>query len=153
MTAETPDPIKAAAHLWQQLITYQPAIAAALAIEVRGLPDDWSAREFGSARPEAVLAYTPCLEPVEARFPPEVAPVTEASAEDCQACLADGVDLCRFHTGEAEAHDWWQRTTREAVRVEPEVTLREFLLRQSDAAEAEDRGEFTAAVDRLIGGA
>ncbi|MER5747158.1 hypothetical protein ABT097_28300 [Streptomyces sp. NPDC002225] len=49
------DAVQAVGGLWRRLVEHQPALAAALARRLRDMPEDWSMRHLGAARPEAVL--------------------------------------------------------------------------------------------------
>lgn len=113
---------KTAAALWDQLGAHQPGTAAALAVLIRALPDDWPAREFGAGRIETVLAEPPGVEPDETAFPIEVAPVGEDGVVDrCRACSAqDGAD-CRWHRGYAAGVMALYRPVVETLKAQPRM--------------------------------
>ncbi|MES9522424.1 hypothetical protein [Streptomyces capoamus] len=128
--------------LWQHLVQWQPATAAALAQHVRALPHDWPLRVFGVGRPDAALLLPPGA--TGEQFPdraPEIAPYDEtASLDDCPACWEVG-GTCRWHEGYAAGHHEAVQAQLDAVRVNPGMGLREFMRWRSDVEEAEDRGE------------
>ncbi|MCX5000919.1 hypothetical protein [Streptomyces longwoodensis] len=134
------DPDIAATNLWHGLKRYQPAIAGALAIHLRTLADDWPQRELGVGREAAVYTIPPPLRPGD-NLLPEAAPHS-ADVEECQACAEAGL-VCRWHDGQAAAHEWWNQHARRALAADPNVRLEDVLLHQ----EAEAAG--TACVCRL----
>lgn len=128
--------------LWEHLIQWQPATAAALTEHLRALPDDWPARVFGVGRPAAALTLPPAA--IGEQYPdrvPEIAPYDEiASLETCPACK-EAEDACRFHEGYSAGHHERNQAERDAVSARPDITLREFIAWQADVSEAEDRGQ------------
>lgn len=128
--------------LWQHLVQWQPATAAALAQHVRSLPDDWPLRVFGVGRPDAALALPPGA--TGEQFPdraPEIAPYDEiAPLDDCPACTEAG-GTCRFHKGYASGHHEQSQVMRDAVKGRPDIGLREFMRWRADVEEAEDQGQ------------
>ncbi|MGW5426842.1 hypothetical protein ACWET9_06395 [Streptomyces sp. NPDC004059] len=128
--------------LWQHLVQWQPATAAALAQHIRTLPDDWPLRVFGVGRPDAALTLPPGA--TGEQFPdrtPEIAPYDEiAPLDDCPACT-EVEGTCRWHEGYAAGHHEAVQAQLDAVRTNPGMGLREFMRWQSDVEEAEDRGE------------
>lgn len=124
------DPIKGAAELWDQLVTYQPATAAALTEKLRALPEDWPLRVFGVGRAGAALALAPA-----APAAPEVPPWSD-DWENCPACGEDG-DLCRWHAGwaggQAVEHAAVFQPMVKAVRTDPDVTVRALLQQLAEA--------------------
>ena len=128
--------------LWQHLVQWQPATAAALAQHIRALPDDWPLRVFGVGRTDAALTLPPGA--TGEQFPdrvPELAPYDEvAPLDDCPACQeAEG--NCRFHEGYAAGHHEQSQVLRDAVKIRPDIGLREFMRWRADVEEAEDQGE------------
>ncbi|MDI5965776.1 hypothetical protein [Streptantibioticus silvisoli] len=95
-----------AAELWDQLLRYQPDLAAQLAHHVRDLPD-W-------ALPADHRAAT------NPNQPPEITPYA-ASPFDCQACTETG-DQCRYHQGVNNMCD----ELEQAAADNPELTVRAF---------------------------
>ncbi|MGV9267397.1 hypothetical protein ACWDRR_22350 [Kitasatospora sp. NPDC003701] len=139
----SPDPLTSAKALWQNLIENQPAVAAALAMHLRALPDTWAQRELGVARPHAALE----LQPVS-RVPMEIAPHSQ-HWEECPACdEAEG--LCRYHTGLATGYEELHRPLREVCAADPAVTVAAVLMRLEEADEAAENGVLAAAVAQLI---
>lgn len=130
-----PNPMTAAASLWQQLVDYQPATAAALLRELRAMPDDWPLRLFGVGRADAALDLPPAAhgEVFDDR-PPEVPPYAEHDFDDCPACIESG-NNCRFHEGYFTAHHEALKAQLDAVKADKTVTLAAFLYRP----EAEER--------------
>lgn len=128
--------------LWQHLVQWQPATAAAIAQHIRTLPDDWPLRVFGVGRPDAALTLPPGA--VGEAFPdraPEIAPYDEiAPLDDCPACT-EVEGTCRWHEGYAAGHHEAVQAQLDAVRANPEMGLREFMRWQADVEEAEDRGQ------------
>ncbi|WP_042170155.1 hypothetical protein [Streptomyces sp. NBRC 110035] len=128
--------------LWQHLVQWQPATAAALAEHARALPDDWPARVFGVARTDAALTLSPGA--IGEQFPdraPEIAPYDEiAPLDDCPAC-EEAEGNCRFHEGYASGHHEALQAQLDAVQAHPGMGLREFMRWQADVEEAEDRGQ------------
>ncbi|MFJ1757370.1 hypothetical protein [Kitasatospora sp. NPDC088134] len=144
-TPSAVDPMAAASALWRQLTEHQPAVAAALAMQLRGLPESWAQRELGLARPHAALELAPA-----GGLPVEVAPYS-ADWENCPACAESG-ELCRYHDGWAAGHEALHQPLLEAVRLDPTVTVKDALARLADAEEAAESGELASAVERLTGG-
>ncbi|WP_309029063.1 hypothetical protein [Streptomyces alfalfae] len=128
--------------LWEHLVQWQPATAAALAMHLRALPDDWPQRLFTVGRPDTALVLPPAA--IGEQYPdqaPEIAPYDEIAAEDdCPACQeAEGT--CRYHQGYSAGHHEWNQAERDAVSARPDITLREFVVWQADVSEALDRGQ------------
>ncbi|MEV6833529.1 hypothetical protein AB0N17_03190 [Streptomyces sp. NPDC051133] len=136
MTEQTGPPV------WQHLVQWQPATAAALVQHIRALPDDWPLRVFGGGRPDAALTLEPGA--TGEQFPdrtPEIAPYDDtAPLEDCPACKEVEV-TCRWHEGYAAGHHEAVQAQLDAVRTRPEMRLREFMRWQADVDEAEDQGQ------------
>lgn len=128
--------------LWAALVQWQPATAAALADHLRSLPADWLPRELQVVRLDAALTLPPGAQGEQ--FPdraPEIAPYDEIATRDgCPACEEVGGN-CRFHEGYAAGHHEAAQAQRDVVKDRPGISLREFMLWQSDVAEAADRGE------------
>ncbi|MFG2844222.1 hypothetical protein ACGF12_13770 [Kitasatospora sp. NPDC048296] len=139
------DPLATADTLWKQLIEHQPAVAAALAMQLRALPANWAQRELGVARPHAALEL-----PAGADVPMEIAPY-RADWEDCPACI-ECEELCRYHAGRSDGYEALHRPLREACVVDPAVTVANVFERLEAAEEAAESGELAAAVARLIAG-
>jgi hypothetical protein len=130
------DPQQAAATLWASLKEYQPAIAGALALHLRGLPVDWAQREFGIARPDAVLTLRPPLRPGCNQMP-EAAPYNPGRGDDfddCPACAKAGL-ICRWHDGQANAHEYWHNHVMDALKHNPDARVDDVLLHQEAEAE------------------
>ncbi|MFF3127737.1 hypothetical protein ACFVRD_36835 [Streptomyces sp. NPDC057908] len=132
-----------AAALWQKLTAHQPGVAAALAMQLRDLPQDWAPRVLGIARPHAALEL-----PATANVPMEIKPYNAADWEDCSAC-AEVDQSCRFHEGYMTGYDALNVPLTEASRVDPTVTVKDALQRLTDADEAAERGELAAAVAHM----
>ncbi|MER6723334.1 hypothetical protein [Streptomyces halstedii] len=131
--------------LWRALTEQEPGVAAALAMQLRDLPEDWAPRVLGVARPHAALEL-----PATARVPMEIEPFNAASWEDCAAC-AELEDLCRYHEGYAAGYEALNGPLTEASRLDPTVTVKDALQRLIDADEAAGQGELAAVVDHLTG--
>ncbi|MDX3531191.1 hypothetical protein P1P75_33505 [Streptomyces sp. ID05-39B] len=127
------DPVQAAVDLWANLKEYQPAIAGALALHIRDFPVDWPQREFGIARPHALLTLQPPLRPGD-NLMPEAAPYTP-DIEECQACVEAGL-ICRWHAGQASAHEYWHNHVMAAIKADRDARVDDVLLHQ----EAEEEG-------------
>lgn len=127
MTA-TPDPTAAARTLWEHLVDWQPATAAALIEHCRALPDDWPLRVFGVGRPAAALALPPGAQ--DAAFlddqPPEIPPYSDNEWEGCPACIERGAN-CRYHEGYATGYQDLHKPLLEAVKDDKAATIRVFL--------------------------
>jgi hypothetical protein len=104
------DPVLAAENLWRRLVEHQPAVAAALGLRVRELPQDWPQRELGVFRPEAAFR----LPPSEQHTRVEIAPY-DTDWENCGAC-SEALDLCRYHTGFETRCSTPSRSTRRSRR-------------------------------------
>lgn len=130
------DPVATADDLWLRLVEHQPAVAAALALKVRELPEDWSLRVLGVGRPEAALALSPSSP--EHRI--EIEPY-EADWESCPACGEVLDEFCRYHTGHAAGYEALHRPLLDAVTLDADVTVRAVLQRLADADEAAANGE------------
>ncbi|MFE3169207.1 hypothetical protein [Streptomyces sp. NPDC059224] len=72
--------LNTAVMLWKRLTEDQPAVAAALAMQVRALPEDWSQRVLGVARPHAALEL-----PTSGDVPMEIEAYDAADWENCPA--------------------------------------------------------------------
>jgi hypothetical protein len=140
------DSLSTADALWQKLVEHQPGVAAALAMQLRALPEDWSPRLLGVARPHAALEL-----PATAEVPMEIEPYDAADWENCPAC-AELDQACRYHEGYTTGYEALNQPLTEAARVDPKVTVADALRRLTEADEAAERGELAAAVERLTGG-
>ncbi|MDH6129406.1 hypothetical protein [Kitasatospora sp. GP82] len=136
------DPVATADTLWQQLTEYQPAVAAAIAMQLRALPENWTMRALGLARAHAALELPP-----GGTAPMEIVPYSP-DWEDCPACHESG-DLCRYHQGWVTGHEALYGPLRDASGIDPKVTVVDALSRLVEADEAAANGELAAAVDRL----
>jgi hypothetical protein len=134
------DPLTTADALWRKLVEHQPAVAAALAVQLRGLPEDWPLRELGVSRPDTALELP------TATMPMEVEPHAADHGENCPPCGEDGTH-CRFHAGFIAGYETLNQPLREAVRIDPSVTVATVLGRLADAEEATESGELAAAVE------
>lgn len=146
---ENTDPVRAAARVWTSLMRHQPAMAAALVMQLRRLPDDWPLRLFGTGRADAALD----LPPTPPGALPEICPADRGDVESCPACGEAGADRelhCRYHTGWSDGYHHLHQPMVEAVKVDPATTVRTLLHRLADADEAAERGELAAAVDHLL---
>lgn len=132
MSTSPPNPAQAAADLWDQLVDWQPATAAALLIRLRELPVDWPLRVFGVGRPDAALALPPGAEgeTYDDRVP-EIAPYAEHDFDDCPACTEAGKN-CRWHEGHATGHSELYKPLLEAVKADETVTVKAFLASLDD---------------------
>ncbi|MFE1824623.1 hypothetical protein ACFW9S_37235 [Streptomyces anulatus] len=140
------DPVQVADDLWKRLITHQPAVAAALALQLRDLPDDWPQRLLGITRPHAALEL-----PATPGMPMEIQPYDTSDWESCLAC-AEFRQLCRYHEGFATGYEALDGPLTDASRLDPTVTVVDMFQRLMDAEEAAESGELAAAVDQLTGG-
>jgi hypothetical protein len=131
-----PNPMTAAASLWEQLLDYQPATAAALLRQLRAMPDDWPLRVFGVGRADAALDIPPAAhgELFDDR-PPEIPPYAEHDFDGCPACVETG-NNCRYHEGYVTAQGEDLRAMLDAVKANPEISLRDHLRQMNDEAEA-----------------
>ncbi len=93
------DPVQVADDLCKRLIVHQPAVAAALALQLRDLPDDWPQRLLGINRPYAALEL-----PATPGMPMEIQPYDTSDWESCLAC-AEFRQLCRYHQGFATGYE------------------------------------------------
>jgi hypothetical protein len=89
-------PAGRAQALWAGLLAHHPQAAAALAHQLRALPEPWAADLFGVTDTDEI--HGPATGDVPA---PEAAPFN-VDCEDCEACVEHG-DLCRFHRGVDDA--------------------------------------------------
>jgi len=123
----TPNPVQAAADLWNQLVDWQPATATALLQQLRALPDDWPLRVFGVGRIDAALALPPGAqgETYEDRVP-EIAPYAEHEWEGCPACAEAGGN-CRWHEGHATGRGELYKPLTAAIKANPDTTVHDFL--------------------------
>jgi len=143
-----PDPVAAADALWQKLVEHQPGVAAALAMQLRALPEDWPQRVLGVTRPHAALDL-----PATADVPMEIEPYDAADWENCPAC-GELDRPCRYHEGYTTGYEALNQPLTEASRVDPKVTVKDALRRLTDADEAAERGELARRrrpVDRGAG--
>ncbi|WP_455355901.1 hypothetical protein [Streptomyces sp. SYSU K217416] len=129
--------------LWRALTEQEPGVAAALAMQLRDLPEDWAPRVLGVARPYAALEL-----PATAKVPMEIELYNAADWEDCPAC-AELEDLCRYHEGYATGYEALNGPLTEVSRVDPTVTVKDALQRLIDADEAAEWGELDAVVDHM----
>lgn len=140
------DPVQVADDLWKRLIAHQPAVAAALALQLRDLPDDWTQRLLGITRPHAALEL-----PATSGMPMEIQPYDTSDWEGCLACV-EFRQLCRYHEGFATGYEALNGPMTDASRLDPTVTVKEMFQRLMDAEEAAESGELAAAVEQLAGG-
>ncbi|MGW2181290.1 hypothetical protein ACWCXX_24955 [Streptomyces sp. NPDC001732] len=118
-------PVESAETLWRRLVEYQPALAAALALHVRELPQDWPQRELGVFRPEAAFD----LPEGELRYRVEIEPYD--NWEECGACHTDG-EICRFHTGFETGYKALHKPLLDAMALDPAVTVAAVLQRLAE---------------------
>lgn len=92
----TPDgtPTNDAQRLWASLFEHYPAIAAALADHLTGMPPTWRQDLFQTDD----LTQVPADPRRRDDNGPESAPYNSTDWEDCPAC-AEAQDLCRYHVG------------------------------------------------------
>ncbi|MZG00964.1 hypothetical protein [Streptomyces sp. SID5614] len=121
--------------LWRHLTEHQPAVAAALAMQARALPEDWSQRLLGVARPHAALDLSP---PDGLHL--DIAPYDASDPENCEPC-ADNGDLCRWHAGFTAGYDALHGPLTEGVRRDPGVTVKDALRRLAEHEEAAMQGK------------
>ncbi|WP_228184109.1 hypothetical protein [Streptomyces anulatus] len=140
------DPVQVADDLWKRLIAHQPAVAAALALQLRDLPDDWPQRLLGITRPHAALDL-----PTTPGMPMEIQPYDTDDWESCLACT-EFRQLCRYHQGFATGYEALDGPLTDASRLDPTDTVKEMFQRLMDAEEAAESGELFAAVEQLTGG-
>lgn len=131
MTA-VPNPTPAAADLWAQLVTWQPATAAALLLKLRAFPADWPLRVFGVGRPDAALALPPGAhgETYDDRTP-EIAPYAEHGFDDCPACGEHGGN-CRYHEGYNTGRHELYKPLLDALKADKTITVHAFLASLDD---------------------
>ena len=128
----TPHPTEAATRLWEHLVDWQPATAAALIEQLRALPDDWPLRVFGVGRPGAALELPPAAQGEQFDDqPPEVPPYAENEWEGCPACVERDRN-CRFHEGYATGRQELFKPLLDAVKADKAVTVHAFLQQQAD---------------------
>ncbi|MFF0198809.1 hypothetical protein ACFYT5_38490 [Streptomyces anulatus] len=139
------DPGQVADDLWRRLIAHQPAVAAALALQLRDLPDDWPQRLLGITRPHAALQL-----PATSGMPMEIQPYDTSDWESCLAC-AEFRQLCRYHEGFATGYGALDGPLTDASRLDPTVTGVDMFQRLMDVEEAAESGELAAAVEQLTG--
>lgn len=127
-----PDPATAAADLWEHLVDWQPATAAALLQQLRALPDDWPLRVFSVGRPDAALALPPGAhgETFDDQ-PPEISPYADNEWEDCPACTEHGRN-CRWHEGYANGFESLHKPLLDAMKANRDITVHAFLQQQAD---------------------
>jgi len=82
-----------AQRLWAGLREYLPQVAAALALYLRQLPQDWMLDLFAAKSVDEIRHSGPTGASYR---PPEVAPYEDS--DDCPAC-GDVQDMCRVHIG------------------------------------------------------
>ncbi|MFJ8856450.1 hypothetical protein [Streptomyces sp. NPDC102437] len=140
----TQDPFEVAGDLWRRLVEHQPAVAAAIALRLRALPEDWSARELCVTRPEAAL--TIASSGPEHRV--EVLPY-ETDVEFCGACCEAEDDFCRYHKGISDGYQMLSQPLLDAAKLDHDVTVRAMLQRLADAENAHESGAIEDAVDQL----
>lgn len=129
----TANPTQAAADLWEHLVDWQPATAAALVEQLRALPDDWPLRVFGVGRSGAALALPPGADGqlYDDRVP-EIAPYAVMDDLDgCPACGERGGN-CRYHEGHATGRHELYEPLLKAVKADQTVTVHAFLQSQDD---------------------
>ncbi|MFJ1804539.1 hypothetical protein [Streptomyces sp. NPDC088180] len=107
------DPVPVADDLWQRLIAHQPAVAAALALQLRDLPDDWPQRLLGITRPHAALEL-----PATSGMPMEIQPYDTSDWESCLTC-AEFHQLCRYHEGFATGYEALDGPLTDASLLDP----------------------------------
>ncbi|KUF17350.1 hypothetical protein [Streptomyces silvensis] len=142
----SPDSLTTADTLWQRLVEHQPAVAAALAMRVRALPEDWSHRVLGVARPHAALEL-----PATAGVPMDIEPYNAREWENCAACAELVNRPCRYHEGFTTGYEALNGPLKEAVQADPKVTVADALRQLSEADEAAARGEVDPAEDPVPG--
>ncbi|MFD4319018.1 hypothetical protein [Streptomyces sp. NPDC058548] len=111
------NPVLTAETLWRRLVEHQPAVAAALALRVRDLPQDWSQRELGVFRPEAAFS----LSPSESQERVEIE-LYDTDWESCGACI-EASDPYRYHSGFEAGYQALQRPLLDTVALDPAVTV------------------------------
>jgi hypothetical protein len=128
VTTTPPNPATAAETLWDNLIDWQPATAAALLIRLRDLPTDWPLRVFGVGRPDAALDLPPGAEgELYDDRAPEIAPYSVFSdLDECPACGERGGN-CRYHEGHAVGWHELYKPLLEALKADATVTVKTFL--------------------------
>ncbi|MFE2314198.1 hypothetical protein ACFXC8_13550 [Streptomyces sp. NPDC059441] len=141
----SPDPVASADALWRLLAEHQPAVAAALAVQLRQMPEDWPLRVLGVGRPDTALALP------SPEHPLEIEPYDPDDWENCGACA--GLDQpCRYHSGYIAGYEALNGPLTEAAKVDPTVTVATALKRLTEAEEAQESGQLAAAVEKLTGG-
>lgn len=133
MSTKPPNPSAAAQALWDQLIDWQPATAAALLIRLREFDADWPLRVFGVGRVDAALALPPGAEgEVYDDQVPEIAPYAVMTGlDDCPACGERGAN-CRYHDGYSTGRHELYKPLLDAVKANPYVTVKAFLASLGD---------------------
>jgi hypothetical protein len=129
------DPLTTADDLWQNLVEHQPGVAAALAMQLRALPEDWSQRLLGLARPHAALKL-----PSTAEAPMEIEPYDAADWENCPTCGKHN-RLCRYHEGFTTGYEALNQPLMEAARGNPTLTVADAMRRLTEAEEAAETDE------------
>jgi hypothetical protein len=136
-----------APDLWQHLVHWQPATAAAIIQHIRALPDDWPQRVFGVGRPDATLTLPPAA--IGEQYPdqtPEIAPYDDvADPESCPACT-EAAGNCRWHEGFAQGHHDRVQAQIDAMKLRPDMPLREYALWEAEVSEALDNGQTPPAL-------
>lgn len=131
MTTTPPNPSAAAQALWDNLIDWQPATAAALLIRLREFDTDWPLRVFGVGRVDAALALPPGAEgEVFDDRAPEIAPYAD-TWHDCPAC-GEACGNCRYHDGYGTGRGELYKPLLDAVKADPTVTVKAFLASLDD---------------------
>ncbi|MFI9214269.1 AAA family ATPase [Streptomyces sp. NPDC053253] len=120
------NPVLTAENLWRRLVEHQPAIAAALALHVREMPQDWPQRELGLFRPEAAFG----LASGELRERVEVEPY-DTDWESCGAC-SEASDPCRYHAGFETGYKALHQPLLDALALDPAVTVAAVLQQLGD---------------------
>ncbi|MDH6544927.1 hypothetical protein [Streptomyces sp. SPB4] len=120
------DPVHAAENLWRRLVEHQPAVAAALAMQVRELPQDWPQRELGVFRPEAAFRLAPSGQHERVEIEPY-----DTDWENCGACN-QASDPCRFHTGFETGYKALHQPLLDAIALDQTVTAAAVLQRLAD---------------------
>ncbi|MFD3516276.1 hypothetical protein [Streptomyces sp. NPDC058657] len=137
MNQAVTDPMKYAYSLWVQLKRHQPAVAAALAVQLEAVGAEWPQREFfGTRSIPLLLASRPNIAP-EYDVLPEIAPFYADDPEECEACLEVG-DQCRWHRGYGTGHDELRHWLLQVLKENPAITVAEAL--EQHAAEADGEG-------------
>ncbi|MEV5204395.1 hypothetical protein [Streptomyces sp. NPDC053720] len=138
------NPFQIADDLWRRLVEHQPAVAAAVAPQLRALPEDWSAREPGVTRPEAALTIASSGPEHRVEILPH-----ETDVESCGACCEAEDDFCRYHKGVSAGYQMLGQPLLDAAKLDPDITVRTMLQRLAEAENAYESGAIEDAVDQL----